>query len=121
MQILRNNASMPGILNGLQVIEGIVYNANSGSTAHNLVVETHIAGTASTFYNTILYYQAHYDATIVAPSISDSTTYPGTLKFTFAVPAQKYLIYRIVGTNGEVATDFKSADADITKDDAEIY
>lgn len=112
MKVIRNNATYPGILNGYQKMSGAWKNSNSGSTARTLTIEAHVA--------TILRVHCVYDATNLAPTIADSTTYPGYKKVSFTVPAGKVAYYTIEGTN-ESVTDYAEADADTTIDDDEVY
>jgi hypothetical protein len=113
---------MPGITQLLQVLRGIVKNSNGGSTTRTLKIETHISGTASAYYNSLLEATAHaVDGTaLIAPSIGDSTAYPGTLTVSFVIPANKTIMYCIVGTDNGV-TNYQAADADMTDDDVEVY
>jgi hypothetical protein len=122
LKIYRNNNSKPGVLKLRQDLAGVAKNTNGGSTARNLVIETHIAGTAAAWYNNILFIIGKLaDSTAcIVPSIADSTAHPGTIKVTFAIPAGKTLMYHIVGTNGSYS-DYQEADAAMTVDDDEVY
>ena len=110
MKIIRNNASYPGFLNGLQVFVDNFVSTSGGA----ITFETHspnvLFGLA--FNKT--------DATVLDGVIANSSTYSGTKKVTFtAVAGKSYQCLIICGDN--YATTKGTVSTTGTIDDAEIY
>lgn len=101
-------------LNGLDVKVYRFANANSGSTARTVTIETHMT---SIFFECAKLIDA--TATLAA-TVGASTTYTGTITLAYSVAAQKTVEIIIVGTIGTY-TDYVSVDADKTFDDNNIY
>ena len=93
MKILRNNATYPGMLNGLQVLVDGFTSTGGGA----ITVETHMSA--------VLFAKAFGAAgTVIDGVITNSVIYPGTKIVTFtAVLAVVYQAI-IIGSNGYATT-----------------
>lgn len=110
MKILRNLASMPGVLNGLVEFCGIETNTDGGGTK-DYVIETRATK--------IVFAIGYAGTTLIAPTIAASTVFLGTEKVTFVIPASGVLKYHVYGSNGY--QDNGSGTVDVTFTENEVF
>lgn len=90
MKVIRNNATYPGMLNGLQMIVDGFTSTGGGAITFETHMKTVLFGLA--FNKT--------DGTVLDGVITNSTTYPGTKIVTFTAAAAKVYQCLIIGSNG---------------------
>lgn len=102
-ETLRNLSSMPGAIPGLKVIAREAINLDTDA-AQSLIVETGLAY----IHFAVGYKWVTADGTlplVVYGTEAASTTYDGTRKVTFAIPALSTLHFLIVGSTEIDGTD----------------
>lgn len=111
MKVLRNNATYPGILNGLQVYLGTFTN-NDGST-RNFIVDN--------IPSPSIVFLIGYAGTTIIAGTEAAGTKTGTRKITWAVPAAGVFKYLFVYADNYKDTIVSVAAADTTVSDHEVY
>jgi len=104
LEILRNNSAIPGAFPGLKIMSEYFTNSD-GSNATVYTLETGCTE--------IIFVIGYAGTTVIAPTIGNSTTYPGTKTVAFSVPLSGVLKYLVIGSN-ELAQAFTAGD-DLTR------